>query len=71
VWFFAMAKLKGTPIVKSHTISKKGEDYIEIPNIQESPLHKINTNSISHGNDTQISRVFTKYDILKLLQQKS
>jgi hypothetical protein len=71
VWFFAMAKLKGTPIVRSHTISKKGEDYIEIPNIQESPLHKINTNSISHGNDTQISRIFAKYDILKLLQQKS
>ncbi len=67
VWFNAMAKLNGIPIVKVETRNLKGEDYIYNPAVQDMGLRHINTGK-NGKNDEQIKAVFTKYGIYDLIR---
>lgn len=67
VWFKAMAIKKGTLSKKVYTHNPKGEDFIEIANVQDIALKNINTQG-EVQNDKQIHDVFTYYNLYKLLK---
>lgn len=68
IWFFAMAKKKGTDIIKSFTHSSRGEDYVENLNVQDVGLKLVNYDG-EHLNDIQFEKVFTFYDLYSLLDK--
>lgn len=65
VWFYAMAKRNNTQIIKAHTKSNLGEDYIDIDFEHKDGLMQNNWNG---GNDKQILAVFTKYNIYDIIK---
>lgn len=67
VWFTAMAKLNGTPIMKVETRNRNGEDYILNQAVQDMGLRHINKGK-NGKNDEQIKAVFTKYGIYDLIR---
>lgn len=67
IWFNAMARKKGTPVIKSFTHSNQGEDYTINDNVQDVGLTNIN-NYERHLNDKQLEQVFQKYDLYPLLK---
>lgn len=70
IWFTAMAKLNGTPIMKVETRNRNGEDYILNHAIQDMGLRHINIgkNGKDGKNDEQIKAVFTQYGIYDLIR---
>lgn len=67
VWFTAMAKLNGTPIMKVETRSPKGEDYVSNLEVQDMGLCRINTGRFGR-NDEQIQAVFSRYGIYDFIR---
>lgn len=67
VWFTAMAKLNGTPIMKVDTRSPKGEDYVSNYEVQDMGLCRINTGRFGK-NDEQIQAVFSRYGIYDFIR---
>lgn len=67
VWFNAMLLLNHVPIIKSYTRSFRGEDYLEISNVQYLGLCHENINAIDCRNDVQIKAVWEKYRISNIL----
>lgn len=67
VWFTAMAKLNGTPIMKVETRSPKGEDYVNNLEVQDMGLCRINTGRFGK-NDEQIQAVFSRYGIYDFIR---
>lgn len=67
VWFTAMAKLNGTPIMKVETRSPKGEDYVSNYEVQDMGLCRINTGRFGK-NDEQIQAVFSRYGIYDFIR---
>lgn len=68
IWFYAMAKKKGTDIVKSFTHSSRGEDYVENLNVQDVGLKQINYDG-EHQNDIQFQKVFSFYNLYSVLNK--
>lgn len=66
IWFNAMARKNGTPIVKSFTHSTQGEDYFVNFSVQDIGLLHMNYQE-NNQNDIQLKKVFTKYDLYELL----
>lgn len=66
IWFYAMAKKKGTDIVKSFTHSSRGEDYVLNLDVQDAGLHNVNY-SIENRNDIQFKAVFNRYNLYPVL----
>lgn len=62
IWFFVMAKLNNTEIIKSFSRNSEG-DFMEMIEDLEEPLSIKNTSKISCRNDEQISKVFEKYNM--------
>lgn len=67
VWFNAMARLNNTPICKSFTHSRFGDDYTENPNNKLDGLYLINDDPHNCRNDIQLSAVFEKYNLYQCL----
>lgn len=67
VWFTAMAKLNGTPIMKVETRSPNGEDFVSNPEVQDMGLCRINTGRFGK-NDEQIQAVFSRYGIYDFIR---
>ncbi|MBQ3784440.1 MAG: hypothetical protein II838_13545 [Lachnospiraceae bacterium] len=61
VWLNAMARKKGTMIVKVPTKNALGEDYVELQDVQDMALNTVNVAS-SH-NDVQLQKVWAKYSL--------
>lgn len=68
VWFNAMRLLNNIHVVKSQTRSLDGDDFISISNVQYVGLYIENTNSLHCRNDIQISNIWKRYEINKLIQ---
>ena len=70
VWFNAMALLKGTRTLQCNCKDPNGENYIEIPDIAETPLRRFNkamNNSGGCENDVQLKAVFDRYGLWEKL----
>lgn len=67
VWFNAMLLLNHVPIIKSYTRSPRGEEYLEISNVQYLGLCHENINAINCRNDVQIKAIWEKYKISDIL----
>lgn len=68
IWFYAMAKKKGTDIVKSFTHSSRGEDYVINLDVQDVGLHNINY-ATENRNDIQLKAVFERYNLYSVLKK--
>ena len=68
VWFNAMRLLSNIHVIKSQTRSLDGDDFINISNVQYMGLYIENTNSMCCRNDIQISTIWKRYEINKLIQ---
>lgn len=66
IWFYAMAKKKGTDIVKSFTHNSRGEDYVINLDVQDVGLHNINYTT-ENRNDIQFKAVFDHYNLYPVL----
>ena len=62
VWFFSMARLKGTTTVRARVHSRQGYLY-DLPSSSIDALSMQNTNRTFCRNDSQIKAVFDKYHI--------
>lgn len=65
IWFYAMAVMAGTRIIKGYTHSNIGEDYLSNEDVQDIGLCHINTNSniANVANDLQFKSVFDRYNL--------
>lgn len=68
IWFYSMALLKGTRIMKGNTRDKTGCDYFVNEEVQDMGLFNINTGSGICENDVQLEAVFKQYDLYKRLK---
>lgn len=64
VWFKAMGLYNGKLTKKAFTKNEKGEEYLELEDLQDMAL--MNINNGQGLNDIQIKAVFEKYNLLKL-----
>lgn len=62
VWFYAMARKKGTKIIKVNTQNPYGEDYLINESVQDIALKHQNTLS-NNLNDIQINNIYSKYNL--------
>lgn len=68
IWFYAMAKKKGTDIIKCFTHNLEGGDYLLNENVQDVGLVSINVCG-QHLNDTQFNSVFNHYNLYRIYNQ--
>lgn len=62
IWVKAMILLSNSKIIKVPTKSKKGNEFIGIPEAQDNALYKINTGALQM-NDKQLQAVMDKYHL--------
>ena len=65
IWFYAMALKAGTKIRKSPTHDARGMDYLDVVDMQETPLAQTNClqQGKMNGSDIQRIAVFDKYNL--------
>lgn len=68
IWFYAMAKKRGTNIVKCFTHNPEGGDYLINEDVQDVGLSAINVCG-QHLNDTQFQAVFEYYNLHHIYHQ--
>lgn len=66
IWFYAMAVLNNTPIIKYFSHNSEG-DFLEFDYIQEEALSIKNTNPNECRNDKQLYAVFEKYNLGQII----
>lgn len=62
IWVKAMILLSNSKIIKVPTKSKKGNEFIGIPEVQDNALYKTNTGALQM-NDKQLQAVMKKYNL--------